>query len=268
MASAWDAIVVGGGPAGSATALLLARAGRRVVLIDRARFPRRKPCAEYLSPGAVRMLDALGLDLGGRGRRLRGMQIVAPDGSACHLVDYRHPSGRLELGLAIERRILDAALLDLARASGVEVREGCRVASVHRQDHRVDGVWLSDGAQLSAPLVIGADGLHSVVARALGPAPPPAWPRRLGLVAHLRDVPWSEQYGQMRVGWRGYVGVAPVDQDGSVTVGVVCPLGQREPAALLFERALSEHPQLAERLRAGSVAEPIVGLGPLAKRVR
>jgi menaquinone-9 beta-reductase len=56
----WDAVVVGAGPAGSATALLLARAGARVLLLDRARFPRDKPCSEYLSPETTRVLERLG----------------------------------------------------------------------------------------------------------------------------------------------------------------------------------------------------------------
>ena len=55
----WDAVVVGAGPAGSATALRLARAGAAVLLLDRARFPRHKPCSEYLSPETVRLLGEL-----------------------------------------------------------------------------------------------------------------------------------------------------------------------------------------------------------------
>jgi len=57
----WDAIVVGGGPAGSATALLLARAGASVLLLDRARFPRHKACSEYLSPATTPILERLGV---------------------------------------------------------------------------------------------------------------------------------------------------------------------------------------------------------------
>src|SRR4030095_6154080 len=78
-------VVVGGGPAGSATAMLLARRGARVVLFDSARFPRRQACAESVSPGGVALLQSLGVEL--RGRFLRGMQIHSP-GGACHLVDY------------------------------------------------------------------------------------------------------------------------------------------------------------------------------------
>ena len=82
----WDAVVVGAGPAGSATALRLARAGAVVLLLDRACFPRHKPCSEYLSPETVRLLgdlDATALaDVEARApARLYGMRIVAPDGA-------------------------------------------------------------------------------------------------------------------------------------------------------------------------------------------
>ena len=56
-----DVLVVGGGPAGSATALLLSAAGHRVTLVDRAAFPRDKACSEYMSPEAVRILDRFGV---------------------------------------------------------------------------------------------------------------------------------------------------------------------------------------------------------------
>ena len=78
----FDAIVVGAGPAGSATALLLARAGADVLLLDRARFPRDKPCSEYLSPETTRILERLGPDVLPEVERaapakLYGMKVVA-----------------------------------------------------------------------------------------------------------------------------------------------------------------------------------------------
>jgi len=78
-----EAIVVGGGPAGASTAWQLAREGRDVLLLDRARFPRDKPCAEYLSPEASRVLAAMGVleEVERAGAvALRGMVVRAPDG--------------------------------------------------------------------------------------------------------------------------------------------------------------------------------------------
>ncbi|HEY3063407.1 MAG TPA: NAD(P)/FAD-dependent oxidoreductase [Chloroflexota bacterium] len=257
-------VVVGGGPAGSTTALLLAQRGAQVVLLDGARFPRRKACAEYISPGGARLLAELGLDLTGHGRRLRGMEIYGPSG-ACHAVKYSDPDGQARLGLSIDRFVLDAALLNLARAHGVEVREGCRVSGVVTDQRRVTGVRLMDSNVVKAELVIGADGIHSVVARTAGPPLGTYWPRRLGLVAHYRGVPWPEPFGQLRVGHSGYVGVAPLDDDGLVTVGLVTPLTKR-PAT--FDAALADYPPLVRRLAAGQRLEPLLGIGPLARRVR
>src|SRR5215213_5747523 len=99
-----DVIVVGGGPAGSATATWLARRGCDVMLVDRARFPRPKPCAEYFSPGTVAALARLGaLDrLGAEtGRVLRGMQLRAPSGARC-LLQYHDARA----GLAVPRETL------------------------------------------------------------------------------------------------------------------------------------------------------------------
>src|SRR6266513_5340531 len=81
-----DAVVVGAGPAGATTALLLARAGARVLVLDRARFPRDKPCSEYLSPETTRLLARLGSDVleaveRAAPARLYGMKVVAPDGT-------------------------------------------------------------------------------------------------------------------------------------------------------------------------------------------
>src|SRR3954464_3101232 len=82
-----EVLIVGGGPAGASTATALTRAGVDVILVDRARFPRPKPCAEYLSPEASRILAAMGalhLVEESGAARLRGVIVRAPNGSEIH----------------------------------------------------------------------------------------------------------------------------------------------------------------------------------------
>jgi flavin-dependent dehydrogenase len=270
----YDVIVVGGGPAGSASACLFAQQGKRVLLADAARFPRRKACAEYISPGGAAILERLGalarIQSAGAYRWLRGMQIQAPSG-ACHLVEYRDGRGvQTYRGLSVSRLVLDSALLDEARARGAEVREGFRVRDVWRKSGRVRGVIGPAGERLEADLVVGADGLHSIVARALGSRRVAAWPRRLGLVAHWQGVDWPEDYGRMLVGSRDYVGVAPLDDNGLITVGLVrrMPLTRLGSATSAFEAGLAHYPELHRRLSGGRMSGPVLGVGPLARRVR
>ncbi len=221
--AAYDVIVVGGGPAGSASACFFAERGKRVLLVDAARFPRRKACAEYISPGGAAILEHLGvlerIRDAGAGRWLRGMRIQAPSGER-HLVEYADNSGgQKRYALSVSRLVLDAALLEEARARGVEVRENFRARDVWLTQRRAHGIVRPSGARLEAELVVGADGLHSIVARAMGTRQPAGWPRRLGLVAHWAGVDWPEDHGWLMVGPHDYVGVAPLDDKGLLTVG-------------------------------------------------
>ena len=269
-----DVVVVGAGPAGSATAALLAEAGHDVLLLDRARSPRPKPCSEYTGPGSEAVLGRLGVlskvDRG-LGRRLRGMELHAPNGGR-HLVRYQI-GGQPRTGFALPRAELDAALLAVARRRGADVREGFRVTSLLSQEGAARGVVGrdADGRQTSitARLVVGADGRHSVVARALDLGRPSRWPPRLGLVTHYRGVRWDEDYGQMRVGPRGYVGVAPLGDD-LLSVGLVMPMptDRLGSAEVAFEAALADYPDLTARLAHGARVRPVHGVGPLAHAVR
>src|SRR5919202_3357522 len=108
------------------------------------------------------------------------MRIFAPSGASV-LMRYAHPSR----ALSISRRQLDAVLLDLAAEKGVEIRQGHRVRGLDRQHGRAVGVVAANGEVVNSALVVGADGLHSVVARDLGVRRRTIWPRRLGLVGHL-----------------------------------------------------------------------------------
>ena len=226
-----DVLIVGGGPAGASTAFQLARRGVRVVVVDRARFPRSKPCAECLSPQASRILHDMGAlpELEHRGVWLQGMTVRAPNGALAH-GDYAAQHGFRawrSAGLSIRREILDAVLLERARAVGAVILEGSRVTDVLRDGRgRVCGAQLleSDGQSRSASarLVVGADGLRSVVARRLGLWRRSRWPNRLSLVGHYLGVRDITDYGEMHIERDGFVGIAAVGA-GITTIAAVVP---------------------------------------------
>jgi len=170
-----EVLIVGAGPAGSALALRLARAGRDVFLLEAARFPRDKPCGDSLNPGALAELERLGvrrrLEERVRPRRLDGWRVEAPDGEAFK-IGFGGGEGGVGLhGWAVRRRELDQALLDEAVRAGARVRHRVRVFDLLRERGRVVGVVGREGTterSYRGRLVVGADGLRSVVQRRLG----------------------------------------------------------------------------------------------------
>jgi menaquinone-9 beta-reductase len=282
-----EVIIVGGGPAGAATAWGLARAGIDVLVVDRDRFPRDKPCAEYLSPQASRILSDMGVlatvEAAGAAR-LTGMTIRAPSGVSFR-GDFAASHGfrgfRSE-GLSLRRLVLDAILLRHAQAAGARILEGCAVTDLVRDGTgRVTGVRLpagtdgqdsgAPGSVLSAHVVVGADGLRSVVSRRAGLAYSRRWPKRVAFVTHYRDVTGIGTTGEMHVERDGYVGLADVG-GGHTTVALVVPAvaarGAGTDRAGFLDAWIARHPQLAPRFHGANRISPVRATGPFAQHAR
>src|SRR5712691_4585074 len=265
MSRRWDVVVAGAGPAGSATALLLSRAGARVLLLDRARFPREKPCSEYLSPESTRVLERLGKDVlaavaAASPARLTGMKVVAPSGTSV--------VGRFEtFSFALPRTRFDTILLNAAETRGVEVRQGVKVEELVYERGAVGGVVAQDTGHgrretYRARVVGGADGLRSVVARRLGMVHT-AGPRRIAFTAHVADVTGVHDLGEMHVGRPGYVGLGPIG-DGVTTVALVVPLAEARRGDRFFAE-LDRFPAVAGRFDPRRLVRRVLATGPFAR---
>ena len=282
-----DVLIAGAGPAGAIAARQLARAGARVLLVDRETFPRDKLCGDTLNPGAIRLLASLGLSGGAldTGLPLAGMRVTGPNAS----VEARYGGGRM--GLSITRRVLDAWLLEQAIAAGARFEPGLTVQGALTEETAgeviVRGLILRDAAgtvtRMPSAVTVGADGRRSAVARSVGLGAHPARPRRWAFGTYFVG---ADGCGQVRAGAAGceqvrpgavgemhvrpgwYCGVAPL-ADGRVNVCVVTERrdGADDPLGLV-RHYLNSDPELRERFRNAECVAPVSVLGPLAVDVR
>lgn len=264
----FDVVVCGAGPAGSIAAMVLARGGARVLLLDRARFPRPKLCGDTVNPGTLALLQRLGLSdrLPADALRLDGMVVTGEHGAA---VTCRYGPG--VHALATARRDLDAALVRAAVDAGARFEEGVLVRAPLVDGtgaQRVRGVVLAgrNGRDLRvpAPLVIAADGVSSRLARALGLAAAPVRPRRWAVGSYFEGVARVGAFGEMHVRRGRYVGIAPTSS-GAVNVCLVVPRGvPLDKPADLVQRTIAEDTALRDRFTSARMVAPPVVLGPLA----
>lgn len=274
----WDVLVAGAGPAGTVAATILARAGARVLIVDREKFPRNKLCGDSISPGTLAVLRRLNLSnwIETHGLPIDGMVLTGPRNAR---IEGRYP-GSLR-GRTLSRRDLDCWLLGEAIGAGAQfedrvvVRRPLIEQSGHgRQDVRVTGVLVRththNDAALRARVTIAADGRRSALSFGLGLASHPVRPRRWAVGAYFEGVADHTSMGEMHIRAGEYVGVAPLANG----VTNVCVVGT--PAILMhlndpqkvLRTAIDRNATLRDRLAgARLVTRPIV-LGPLAVDTR
>lgn len=216
-------VVVGGGPAGAVAAMLLARDGWDVELIERREFPRAKPCGECISPGANPLLQRLGLwdsVVRAQPARLLGWRLTFEnDSSFSSLFAAATNNEALHTGIAIGRDRFDAALLSAARAAGVTVRTGVQCGDLaYSSNGSVAGIHTraaGRSTRLDARLTLGADGLRSRVARQLSAYRRAPRLRKFSLTAHVRGVQTAHELGELHLDSAACLGIAPIDSSSS-----------------------------------------------------
>jgi flavin-dependent dehydrogenase len=231
--SATDLFIVGGGPAGLATALAARRLGLDVTVADCSQPPVDKACGEGIMPDGVRAARSLGLALEDAAPRpFAGIRFA----EGAESVEARFPSG---CGFGLRRTALHQFLIDHAHQAGVRMLWGARVTALVNA-----GAWVDDRL-VRARWIVGADGGDSAVRRWAGLDASERDSRRYGFRRHYRIAPWSE-FMEIHWGDGCQLYVTPVS-DGEVCVVAI----SRDPH-LRLDAALARFPQLRGRLESSA----------------
>jgi len=249
--SAADLVIVGGGPAGLATAVGARLAGLDVTVLDRFQPTLDKACGEGLMPDAAAHLRALGVELGpGEAFPFRGIRYVDGEVTA----EGTFPGAG---GLGVRRLALHQALVRRAEETGVRLFWGVAARGLAPGWTGIE----TDQGRIDARWIVGADGLLSKVRRWAGLEKEPGALRRFGVRRHYLIRPWTDC---VEVHWgpgcEAYV--TPVGPD---LVGVAMLWSGEK---LGFDDLLARFPALRDRLVGVPVASRDRGAGPLHQRVR
>lgn len=159
-----DVLIVGAGPAGALAAHKMAKAGVRVLVLEKAQEIKRKICGEYLCPLGLQLLKEEGVanEIVGDFLKLKGMLIVTAEGTE---VVTEFPSPEIYQGVSVNRAVFDANLIKRAQLSGAQVKMSAEVKQIYRSGEH----WVVESSQgtFTARVLIGADGRRSVVSKCL-----------------------------------------------------------------------------------------------------
>ena len=224
-----DVFIVGGGPAGLATAIAIRQRGLGVVVADSARPPIDKACGEGLMPQTVAELKGLGVTLGpAQTVPFRGIRFIGEGRRA----EGAFPQG---YGLGIRRTILHQALVERAAEAGVQSLWETRVKRIGRGE-----VWLNSNKVLCR-WIIGADGQNSLVRKWAGLDRGRPQEARFGFRQHFRIAPWTD-FVEVHWGRHCQIVVTPVSQD------EVCLVVTSRSSQLRLKEALTEFPDITGKL--------------------
>jgi flavin-dependent dehydrogenase len=267
----YDAVVVGARCAGASTAMLLARRGHRVLMIDRARFPSEIPQGHFVHHHGPPRLARWGL-----------LESIVASGCppvtsiTTYFGDFRLQANDLSVdgvawGYGPRRAVLDDILVRAAIAAGAELREGISVESLLTDGERVTGVRTATATQITARLTIGADGRHSRVAQAVQTTAYETVPTLVcWYFTYFREVP--EPGFEMHVLEQRRTIFAHPTNDGLLAVFVGWPIDEfplvRRDLESSFMAAINLAPGLGERIRAGRRTERFYGSGDLPNYLR
>jgi flavin-dependent dehydrogenase len=218
-----DVVIAGGGPAGSMAALILSRAGKKVLVLERTHFPRAKVCGSSLNPRNWSLWQRHGLterfqrlphfDIGGFTLKRKGIPILRHS--------FRKPGAR-----AVERSTLDAWLADEASSSGATFQFGVTVqglTATHLQ---------TSAGEIEAPLIIGADGRNSAIGRFSHLARPSEPCGRVGWQAFI-DLPNLDDHIHMNVFPEGYYGMCKISSTQITTSLVLFAASKATPEQIM-----------------------------------
>ena len=257
----FDVAIVGAGPAGSSSAIFLARMGYSVALIDKQQFPREKLCGDFVNPATWPTLRELGVEqdiLSRRHENVTKFRMTSFSGEEAEVpLLTRH--GETASGLGVRRFDLDHVLLQTAKSQGVTVYEGFRIKELRREGEkwRLEAGHSEFGEGLSARLLIGADGRNSWVAHRLGMAGrAPMQGRSVGFQVRLKCSNAANGRVEIHLFPGGYAGLVGLG-DNTATLGFAIEkdrLHRHRSLERLLDSCLSLNSHLKEILRRSEIA--------------
>lgn len=267
----YDLLIVGGGPAGSTTAIYAARQGIKVLLVDKARFPRNKVCGDAIPPSSLAILQELGL--------LSKLNQL-PHANV-NLLWQTDDHDRLELpdaqALVCKRFIFDSLLFEAAK-NYADTRQGWKVENLLFKNGQVFGIQgKSDSgeyAEVTAKVIVGADGCSSVVARKVGLSKAVIRSGAVATRGYYRDLPSAHrqmEFYYLQECNPGYLWIFPVDNE-TVNVGVLAfdsTLALQKLSGAKLHQKLLDSDFLKERFRKAELLGRVEGWYlPMATQIR